>query len=652
MEQKGLFQVHGSVLGIDGKELPRAKVIVSWQHIRNRTQLATGKTSAEGRYCLSFHPPDDAPGQVLVVVEVHSTRLDAPLESLPIAAQPDLQIDLEAQPRDSSEFASLLRAIKPLLDKLSLLDVVESAEHHDISFLAQELSKSAEQIMCIVVAARLEAAFDIPASAFYAFVQQRIPGVLPSPLLDASQGFALIDALVRHVGSLIFGLAPDVQKRALETAVNQNIIGPQVASQISDFVNRLQTQRTTNVLDQPFLVGKATLSQLLAMAQLAENKHQVFAQALVNNTQSMRQFWKTLGDGEHGFTAAEASAVQRTLEVGAFVKNHPPLTEALLKGFSSGTYKALPDLARLSEQDWIKLVSQTGAPANVEAAGATSPAEVFARVIYARVIRAYPTAALSGRVSTATFIPRAERQALNKFFLNNPALELGKINLAAYLKQQGDAAFAGVAAKDKPAVIANARRFQRALRIEPNVDTAQTLLGLGIHSATQIAVMGRQQFFRKATAAGLTKRDANRVYEAGAQRYASLVSLLSQYNRDFIGTFPSAIGSTDTLDQPIADAIQRDQSLATLFGSQDYCAVDDCTSVLSPAAYVCDLLLSLRNHPLTGALEQGAMAQRALRVAPPGKPNRIIRIKPGPVPTLVFRPERRFGLKPKLTTVL
>jgi len=34
------------------------------------------------------------------------------------------------------------------------------------------------------------------------------------------------------------------------------------------------------------------------------------------------------------------------------------------------------------------------------------------------------------------------------------------------------------------------------------------------------------------------------------------------------------------------------------------------------------------------------------------KPSRIIRIKPGPVPTLVFRPERRFGLKPKLATVL
>src|SRR5208282_998878 len=44
-------------------------------------------------------------------------------------------------------------------------------------------------------------------------------------------------------------------------------------------------------------------------------------------------------------------------------------------------------------------------------------------------------------------------------------------------------------------------------------------------------------------------------------------------------------------------AIQRDQTLAMLFGTEDYCATDDCTSVLSPAAYLCDLLLWLRNHP-------------------------------------------------------
>jgi hypothetical protein len=52
------------------------------------------------------------------------------------------------------------------------------------------------------------------------------------------------------------------------------------------------------------------------------------------------------------------------------------------------------------------------------------------------------------------------------------------------------------------------------------------------------------------------------------------------------------------VDAEVIDrAIQRDQSLATLFGPQDYCACDDCTSLLSPAAYLCDLLHWLGERP-------------------------------------------------------
>ena len=172
--------------------------------------------------------------------------------------------------------------------------------------------------------------------------------------------------------------------------------------------------------------------------------------------------------------------------------------------------------------------------------------------------------------------------------------------MAAYLEQEGETAFAGIDEQDRPAVVATVRTFQRVLRVAPDVDAAQALLSSGVTSATQIAVLGRQQFFVEATAAGLTKSEANRVFNAAEQRYAGVISLVTQLNRDFVGVWPKAIGSTADLDEPIASAVARDQSLQTLFGSESYCAAEDCTSVLSPAAYLCDLLLWLRNHGLTG----------------------------------------------------
>jgi hypothetical protein len=598
MDQKvNIYEVSGTVTGRKGEPLRGARVVVWWQRIRERKELAAGETSDRGAYRLRFEVPEDAPQPLLLVVEALSEYLEAPLLSPLTPAQQTLEINLAFEPPDQSEWATLVRSIEPLLNGLRLSELVENSTHQDISFLAQELSRSTEAVMRVAVSARLETAFKIPAPAFYAFLRQQVPAALPSPLLDASQNFTLIGPLVQSIGSLIFSLSSEVQTQTLTAAIALDLIGPQFTSQIEQLVSQLQALHTTDLLNQPYVVGNATLAQLLDVAALPQAKQQTFAQALATNTQSMRNFWRTLGDGQHGFTAAEASGIERTLSIGAFVKNYVPLVQTLMQGFNSGTYKTLEDLARLSLQDWVQLVNQTGAPPSVDAAGTASPAQVFASVVYTRVTRAYPTAALASRVATGSLVPKAQQQPLVRFFQNNPSLELIKDTIPAYLEAQGEKAFAGINEEERAAVVANARSFQRVLRVAPNPDVAQTLLGMGIKSATQIAVLGQQQFFLKATAAGLTKPEANQAFQAAAQRYANVVSLYMQFNTDSVGLWPAGLGSLTAFNQASQQAIQRDQSLATLFGSQDYCATDDCTSILSPAAYLCDLLLWLRNHP-------------------------------------------------------
>ena len=69
--------------------------------------------------------------------------------------------------------------------------------------------------------------------------------------------------------------------------------------------------------------------------------------------------------------------------------------------------------------DWERIVTQTGAPPNIDAAGTSTPAQVFAAVIYARVTRAYPTAALSSRIAAGTFVPATQQKPLTQFFQNN-----------------------------------------------------------------------------------------------------------------------------------------------------------------------------------------------------------------------------------------
>ena len=596
MDYHGTYKVHGTVRGHHGEPLRHARVVAWWQRLRERTELAGGQASEHGHYELAFRLPEDAPEPVLIVVEALSEYLEAPLFSPLTQAQPDLALDLSFEPADQSEWATLRRSIEPLLDGLTVAELIENAAHQDISFLAREIGAAAETVMRVAVAARLEAAFGVPAPAFYAFLRQRIPAALPSPLLDASDDFTLIGPLVQSIGSQIFSLSPDTQTRALTGAVALDFIGPQYTTQIAALVSQLQALRSTDLLGQPYLLGSTTLGELLDVAALSPAKQQSFAAALAAGTPSMRDFWRTLGDGTHGLTATEASSIERTLSVGAVVKNFVPLVQDLVAGFASGTYKTLPDLARLSLKDWVTLIGRTGAPPSIDAAGEASPVQVFASVVYARVTRAYPTAALSGRIAAASLVPKPEQPALARFFQNNPDLELVKHNIPAWLAAHADTAFTGISEKERQAVVASARVFQRVLRVAPDPDTAQVLLGLGLTSATVIAALGEQQFFTRANAAGLTRPEANAAYQAAAQRYAGVVSLYTQMNRDVIGAWPNAVGQLSHLDEPVQEALRRDPSLAALFGSQDYCATDDCTSVLGPAAYLCDLLLWLRNH--------------------------------------------------------
>ena len=348
VDHRDTYEVHGTVRGHHGDPLARARVALRWQHLRDRTELAVGETSEDGRYRLTWQVPENAPEPVLVIVEAHSEHLDGPLSSPLTQAQPDLEIDLSFEPSDQSEWATFVRSIEPLLDGVPLAELVENSTHQDISFLARELGTVAETVMRVAVSARLEAAFDLPSPAFYAFLRQRVPAALPSPLLDASDDFTLIGPLVQNIGSLIFALSAEAQTQTLTAAVALDLIGSQYTTQIPQLVSQLQAHRSTDLLNQPYLVGNTTLAALLDVTALPQAKQQSFAQALATNTSSMRNFWRTLGDGQHGLTADEASAIERTLSVGAFVKNYVPLVQNLVQGFSAGTYQTLPDLARLS----------------------------------------------------------------------------------------------------------------------------------------------------------------------------------------------------------------------------------------------------------------------------------------------------------------
>ena len=610
------YRISGLVSGTDGREVSRARVRVWLDRIRSRDPLGEQETSEEGSYEIEIRVPEGTPGIPLVIVDAQWGDRATPVESPPTPVTGDLVIDLQAPLADPSVLGRLQAAVDPLLGDLTLTQIVEDSTDQDISYLAAATGIDSERIMRLVISARLEASYGVPAAVFFAFLGQGLPSGAPSSLLTASDGFRVIDSLVNQVGVQILGMDPTAQTAALNTAVDTGLVAPLANPDISTVVSKLGDLHTTNILQQPYLTGKTALTDLLDVAGLPADKKQLFATALAGNVGSMNSFWAVLT--QQGFTAAEVTELRQTLELGGLVKNYLPILRTLMVAFTAGTYTTLSELATLGETDWRQLIDNSSAegvpgyPPNLTGPTGANPADVFAQELYLRTIRTWPTAALASRASTAAFVAPAAWAALQRFFATNPSLDLRRDNLETLVAQNGGAALVGIPANDTPTVLALVRKMQRVLRLVPHPDTAMALLNAGIDSSARILAMGQGQFVAKAISTGVTSTEATMTYWRAEQRYASMFSYLGLFHAGFNQTNPAAVGSTFPTPQQ-TQVIAASPTLTTLFGSQDYCAISDCNSVLSPAAYLVDLLLWLRERNQTGPFPDALAALVARR---------------------------------------
>src|SRR5579863_7036358 len=109
------FEVHGTVTGSEGRPVEGARVVVWHRRLRDRRELAAGETGERGGYRVRFHH-EEAPERLLIEVEAHGGGLLEPLRSALTPAAADVEIDLHEEAPDTSEWATLIRAMRPALE--------------------------------------------------------------------------------------------------------------------------------------------------------------------------------------------------------------------------------------------------------------------------------------------------------------------------------------------------------------------------------------------------------------------------------------------------------------------------------------------------------------------------------------------------------
>jgi hypothetical protein len=162
---------------------------------------------------------------------------------------------------------------------------------------------------------------------------------------------------------------------------------------------------------------------------------------------------------------------------------------------------------------------------------------------------------------------------------------LGRTPLNAFLNENSHA-LPQLSPADTDAV----KRLHRLFQVTPSSESLQAAVKLGFGSAREIAAYGKDAFIAKFGAA-FPAGEAEWVF-GQAQTLASVTFNVFAMAKQLDNAPPVyALSGSDVARQNAKNAIiQQFPSMASLFGNLDYCACDECQSVLSPAAYFVDVL--------------------------------------------------------------
>jgi hypothetical protein len=394
-------------------------------------------------------------------------------------------------------------------------------------------------------------------------------------------------------------------------AIEQNIIASSLKYEIAAAGETFQAIAAGHSLGVTLGLGPSTLGDLAGVTLKVPAQQQQFADLYARYKDDPASLWANVSTA---FGPPIAQKLQLDGLLAYLTVNNAPLISALY-GLHKGLSSAI-DLVQLgyhNAANWQPLLASSGVsiPAQIPGANQSEREANYAELMSAQIRLSYPTAVVADlmRHEVTSFSPAANREGVLGFFNQHQGkFELGIQPVERYL------ALNGVAGVPKE-VVSEIKRIQRVYQITPNNQALAFMLKpqLNIDSAYKVTRHDQGSFVR-GFAEGLGGEDVAKAVHARARAvYGAALNVVMgfitgqrapQLGSNVAGSIiePGQLPAAPTTVLPaevrgpgaaIAAAqpvVVASATLQTLLGSLDYCTCDDCRSVLSPAAYLVDLL--------------------------------------------------------------
>ncbi len=548
-------------------------------------------TDATGAWRIEIPPPD--PGALLDVRallddgEVSLFGLGRPV---PQAGHLDLVMPAERLPPPLPEYARLVADLKPRLQGASLADAREDDERQDLTLLHRESGWDARLIALAASAERLAARIGISPAAAYALVRTGLPA-------DGVQ--------LARVG-------PEGVAQALEHAVAAGVVALS-AQEIASTRDVLATFGRAERRKLAIQGSASSYGSMLAASGLDDAQQDRFDALFSAHTGDADALWQKAREA-----GLPADQLQLTAQLGALTLNSARLVESLREeiGSTAGLTGALVGGRLYRAATWeARLQALAGGEERVlarlipTAYVADSVAErlqQYAADLAYAVRRSYPMQVLAAELRAGDLpvgtppigspedTPVATlADDLSQVLEAAAAQEfrLGLQPLDRFLREHAGMLFSNLTEARTAAVTAELKTLYRQYQMTASDVGLVALRRANLHSAYDVSALPQRLFVARHGDAFPTRAEAVLTWQRAQQISATTLHVVTLAKQlDANRSLPALALPEQQVATARADLIAQYPTLETLFGSLDFCACQHCRSVLSPAAYLVDLL--------------------------------------------------------------
>lgn len=571
------------------------------------TLLGETKTLAGGQYAFTYDPGDKTLSLEVRAVKAANEEipLSKPLNGLGRESRTVLNLVAPGalQPL-AAEYQRLSTDLTPHVGQMTrLAEAQENTERQDLTVLNRATGWDARLIALAATTERLSADAEVklPPEGLYGLLRAGLPS----------------DKL------LLAQVDPDVAEQALKTVRNAGIVALS-DTQIGDFKKGFTTFSNTVRLNIPAPGSRSTYGALLRLSGLPQDAQDKFVPIYFNHRGDAAQLWEEAHRA--GLDDAQIGRLQLQGKYAFLAGNSEAMTARLLQ-------KQIDDPAQLVEQDFhradawaTEVFVQAAIPENrrnnltdadkqklddlIPAAYIAEKVEdrlrAYAEDMARKVRLSYPTQVIGRMIEHDEITLPAARDATVSLLKNaaGQGFRLGQTPVAAFLKTHADVT-AGMAENTVHAARQQLQTLQRVYQITPSNEAMPVLMSLGMTSAYDVTAYSETAFAELFDAKYTEVHKVPSMLGLAQLVYGKAKQVTSvAYNLFTIATKLESEPPVAGLSAPVEvrarvrnELIKQYPTLESLFGSMDFCECEHCRSVLSPAAYLVDLLQFIDAEP-------------------------------------------------------